>query len=212
MHRRIMLAVGRAVLNAVDDVTQLQRVQVTGLDGEVIDAVERFQTYGLSTHPHPGAEAILLAVGGNRNHPIVITVDDRRYRLRGLDQGEVAIYDDQDQVVHLTRDGIVVSTPKGVTVQAAGDIELASDTRVAIAAPTVEINAETGFVVQAGQIGMQAEGAARLAGDEARLHGQSLVAWDANGLGFAFGGGSRRLYYAGTGAQELPPDPPEVEA
>ncbi|EFB6788059.1 hypothetical protein FPG81_19955 [Escherichia coli] len=35
-------------------------------------------------------------------------VSDRRYRLKGLQTGEVAVYDDQGQSVTLTREGIVV--------------------------------------------------------------------------------------------------------
>jgi phage gp45-like len=38
-------------------------------------------------------------------------VDDRRYRLRGLAAGEVALYDDQQQVVILSRDGVEIRTP-----------------------------------------------------------------------------------------------------
>jgi len=47
-----------------------------------------------------------VALAGNRNHAIVIAIDDRRYRLSALERGEVALYDDQDQVVHLRRNGI----------------------------------------------------------------------------------------------------------
>ena len=36
-------------------------------------------------------------------------VSDRRYRLKGLARGEVAVYDDQGQSVTLTRAGIVVN-------------------------------------------------------------------------------------------------------
>jgi phage gp45-like len=42
------------------------------------------------------------------SHPIVLVVGDRRYRLKNLQDGEVAIYDDLGQKVHLTRDGIRV--------------------------------------------------------------------------------------------------------
>jgi len=108
LQRRVMLMVGRAVLRAVNDDLKLQEVQVTGLDGEVLDGVERFQGYGLTSHPHPGAEAVVVFVGGNRGHGLAIQVDDRRYRLAALQPGEVALYDDLGQQVHLTRDGVVI--------------------------------------------------------------------------------------------------------
>ena len=43
------------------------------------------------------------------SHAVAVTVSDRRYRIRSLKQGEVAIYDDLGQSVTLTRTGIVVN-------------------------------------------------------------------------------------------------------
>lgn len=122
--RRVALGIGRAILRAVSDVAGLQRVQVEALAGEVIDNAERFQQYGYTSHPHDGAEAVVLALGGNRNHPIVISVDDRRFRLLALEAGEVAIYDDLDQVVHLQRDRILVTSPKDITVSAGETVRI----------------------------------------------------------------------------------------
>ena len=83
--------VGRAVLTVVNDATGLQTVQVEGLPGEVIDGAERFQMYGITSHPLKGADALVLAVGGVRQHSIIL-IDDRRYRPRGLEEGEVCVY------------------------------------------------------------------------------------------------------------------------
>ena len=91
LRRRVMLMVGRAVLTVVNDETGLQLVQVEGLRGEVIDAAERFQIYGLTSHPLPGADALVLSVGGIRQHPVVL-IDDRRHRVKELEEGEVCIY------------------------------------------------------------------------------------------------------------------------
>jgi len=108
LKRRVFLMIGRAVVKLIDDAYGVQQLQLVGLEGEVLDRVERFQEYGFTSHPHPGAEAVLAAVGGDRAHCLVIGVEDRRYRLRGLAGGEAALYDDQGQVVHLTRNGIVI--------------------------------------------------------------------------------------------------------
>lgn len=97
LFRRVQLMVGRAVLTAVDDSLKLQAVQVEALSGEVVDGAERFQQYGFSSHPHRGAEALLLALGGIRQHPVVAAVDDRRYRVTGLEEGEVCLYTDEDE-------------------------------------------------------------------------------------------------------------------
>jgi len=108
LSRRVALMVSRAIVNVVRDDLQLQGVQISLLADEVRDDVERFQPYGLTSHPHPGAEGIAVCVAGSRDHAVVIAVDDRRYRLTGLEAGEVALYDDMGHAVHLTRDGIVI--------------------------------------------------------------------------------------------------------
>lgn len=108
LSRRVALMVSRAVVNVVSDGLRLQGLQVSLLADEVRDDVERFQQYGLTSHPHAGAEAIAVCVAGSRDHAVVIAVDDRRYRLKGLQAGEVALYDDMGHAVHLTRDGIVI--------------------------------------------------------------------------------------------------------
>ena len=98
--RRIKLMIGRAVLIVlVDDSLKMQALQVSAASRrETLDDVERFQDYGFTSHPHVGAEAVLLSVGGMRQHPIVVAVDDRRYRVIGLEIGEVALYTDEDLV------------------------------------------------------------------------------------------------------------------
>ncbi len=57
---------------------------------------------------------MVLALGGRSNNYVVIKCDDRRYRLSGLAEGEVALYDDQGQKVVLYRDRIEVEAPKVV--------------------------------------------------------------------------------------------------
>lgn len=115
---RVQMMVSRAVVRIVNDALKLQGLQVELLDSEAQEEVERFQNYGMSARPKDGAEAIILCVGGLRSHAVVIAVDDRRYRLRNLEEGEVALYDDQGRVVHLRRDGIFISAPDKVIVEA----------------------------------------------------------------------------------------------
>lgn len=106
--RRLRLMVSRAVVRLVDDDSKTQTLQLEILKGELYDRIERLQNYGITSVPLPGAEAIVLAAGGDRAHGITVVVGDKRYRLTGLEAGEVAIHDDKGQKVHLTRAGIVV--------------------------------------------------------------------------------------------------------
>jgi phage gp45-like len=54
-----------------------------------------------------GAEAVVLFVGGRREHGLVVAVDDRRYRLKGLEKGEVALYNKAGGKVVLKADGSI---------------------------------------------------------------------------------------------------------
>lgn len=86
----------------------LNRLQMRLLAGEAKDGMEHMEPYGLATHPLPGAEGVALFPGGDRSHGLVVVVADRRFRLQGLQRGEVALHDDQGMCVHLTREGPVV--------------------------------------------------------------------------------------------------------
>lgn len=103
MQRRVMLTVGRAVIRKINDDPKMQSVQAELLKGELRDNLERFQQYGFTSVPHPGAEGVAVFVGGNRDHGILVCVDDRRYRLKGMQGGEVALYTDEGDKVHLKR-------------------------------------------------------------------------------------------------------------
>ena len=52
------------------------------------------------------AEGIALFLGGQRNHPTVIAIDDRRHRPMGLKPGENAQYDDAQQMTLMRRNGL----------------------------------------------------------------------------------------------------------
>ncbi|MEW5942530.1 MAG: phage baseplate assembly protein V [Pseudomonadota bacterium] len=130
LSRRLRLMASRAVLSLISDATGMQIVQVKLLNGEVRDGIERVQNYGFTSVPLPGAEAIFLSLGGDRDHGIVITADDRRYRVKGLQGGEVAIYTDEDKAagehrilfkrgkeIHLVAGASsIVMTPTGITI------------------------------------------------------------------------------------------------
>lgn len=122
--RRVRLIVGRGTLHRTNDAGAVQTVQAEFLKGEVRDAMERAQNYGFTSHPHPGAEPVAVFLGGDRSNGLVVVMNDRTFRLKALEPGEVAIYDDLDQKVHLTRTGIVVETPLNATVKAGKKLRL----------------------------------------------------------------------------------------
>ena len=139
--RRVMLACSRAVLRLTDDERKLQTVQVEALKGELLDALEHRQPYGLSSHALPGADVVVLAPGGQRQAAIAIMVSDRRTRPKGIEEGEVILYTAADAEggrhrVHL-KDGRVTRLECG-----AAYIELTPGA-AKIKAPTITLEGAT---------------------------------------------------------------------
>lgn len=120
---RLRGMVRRAVVELVNDALRLQGLQLTLLAGELADDVERFQEYGFTSVPEPGAEAIVLAVGASRSHLVVVATDDRRYRPTGWGAGEAGLYSKFGQIVRLKADGSIELTPAaGQPVTVNGDL------------------------------------------------------------------------------------------
>lgn len=115
---RVRLAIGRAVLGLVNDATRLQAVQVQVRADEVRDEAEHFQHYGFTSVPLPGAEGVALAVGGSTDHIVVLNIDDRRYRVRGLAAGEVCLYTRWGDRIVLRESGIEIEHTSQVTITA----------------------------------------------------------------------------------------------
>lgn len=127
LRRRVMLMIGRAVLNLVNDAGGIQLVQLSALADETLGDVPHVFDYGFTANPHPGADAVIASIGGNRNATIAIKIDDRRYRLKGLAEGEVALYDDLGQKVYLKRNGVRIDSPLNIYLNTDGVLRLEGD-------------------------------------------------------------------------------------
>ena len=112
LRNRIAHLVARAVVRIVTDGGQLQTLQIDALDGETREGVERMQSYGFTSVPLDGAEAVVLFVGGRRDHGLAVAVDDRRYRPTGLQAGEVCIYNKDGPAVLLKSNRMVATAPE----------------------------------------------------------------------------------------------------
>lgn len=127
LEQRVRLMLGRAIVRLVDDAKLAQELQVDLLEDESQDGVEHLQSYGLAFHPHPDAEAVVACAGGLRSHAIVIAVADRRYRLKNLQQGEVALYDDLGNLVKLGRTKIEITAVSAVDLTAPDGFTINAD-------------------------------------------------------------------------------------
>ena len=124
--RRILLTLRRALLTVVDADQKTQSIQAIVMRGEVLDGFEHFEPYGFTSHPHPGAEAIVAAVGGMAQHSVATVIGDKRHRPTGLEEGEVCLYssedEDGDPVRVILRRGREIAVLVGDTRLVASDI------------------------------------------------------------------------------------------
>lgn len=123
LQRKLRMIAGRAVLSLMSDAFTCQ---VKGFADEVRDEAEVFQQYGFRSRPLAGAEGILLALAGNRDHTVILCLDDRRYTVT-LKDGECAMFDHLGKYIILKDDG---------------SIALKADTKVRMEVPLLEVTGE----------------------------------------------------------------------
>jgi phage baseplate assembly protein V len=146
LSRRIAMGTTRGRMALVDDQKKLQQVQVELLADETKDNVERFQQYGFTSVPLAGAEALVVFLGGGRDHGIVLAVDDRRYRLTGLENGDVALYTDEGAKIVLGRHQQITVTCDTLVfdashVQMTGDtLEISASDSITVKSPSIDVN------------------------------------------------------------------------
>ncbi len=109
----------RGVVHLVDSALRMQEAQLEVDDDDVRDDTEVWEPYGFTAAPRDGAEGLAASVGAS-DHTVLLCIADRRYRLTGLQEGEVALYDDQGAYVKLSRTGIQIVAATGQTVEVTG--------------------------------------------------------------------------------------------
>jgi len=141
--RRLGNMLARGSVAAVNAASKMQMLQVRLLADEVKDSVEHVEPYGFTAHPKAGAEAIAAFFDGDRSHGVVLVVADRRYRLTGLAEGEMAIHDDLGQKVHLTRGGIVIDgAGLPLTIQNVPTATIKASTKVRLETALLEVTGQ----------------------------------------------------------------------
>lgn len=119
---RVSNGISRATLQVADDTQLLQELSFGEFSSEAMQTIEHAHPYGFSAHPKKPsmiggimryAVAFMTHLGGARSHGVAFAVSDRRYRLYKMQEGEVALHDDQGQWIYLTRNGVLFKTPNG---------------------------------------------------------------------------------------------------
>lgn len=142
----------RSVLHLVKSADNIQKVQASGLADETLQDVELMQQFGFTSVPPANTQAVILPIGGQTTHGIVIATENGSFRLKNLQGGEVAIYDES---------GSSIVLKKGRLIEIDCDVlKINATTKVDISSPLVEtdqvftaqgqINGNGGMAVQGG--------------------------------------------------------------
>ncbi|CDF98869.1 Putative Phage baseplate assembly protein V [Avibacterium paragallinarum JF4211] len=91
----------RGMLNLVKSTDNIQKTQVSGLADETLQDVELMQHFGFTSVPPAGTQAVIIPIGGQTSHGIVIATENGAFRVKNLQDGEVAIYDQSGSTIML---------------------------------------------------------------------------------------------------------------
>jgi phage baseplate assembly protein V len=126
MNLKSMLVRGTVIM--ADAARKLQTLQVRLTAGEIKDGAEHFEPYGLTSNPLAGAEVLTAFLGGDRSHAVVLVASDRRYRIKELAPGEVAIYTDEGDKIHFKRGRIIEIETATLNIKATNSVNFDTPT------------------------------------------------------------------------------------
>ncbi len=116
------------VVKLVKSSLKTQTLQVQTIGEEVIDNVKHIEPYGFTSCPKIGSECVVLNLNGFGSKPIAIVCGGREFRMKNLEQGEVALYTDEGDSLVFKRGGIIEATT--TTFKINGDAEITGDLAV----------------------------------------------------------------------------------
>lgn len=136
---RILNMVGRAIVRMIGDGGSRQTAQLEVTKDELLDDVPRIQNYGFTgVPPVAGTDCIVVFLNGDRNEPMIVAMENRQFRLKGLQNGEVAIFDDLGNVIKLGRN----------------QVDVTAVTKLVATAPIVQVTAATSATLTSGASSM----------------------------------------------------------
>jgi phage baseplate assembly protein V len=167
--RRVQLLVSRAVVRLVDASYLCQELQLTAYAEEVLGGIEHAEPYGYTAHPLPGAEALIASLGGRRSHSVAFVVGDRRFRVRNLAPGEVALYTDEGDTIHFRRGQVI-------DINAGNEVRIRAAQRIVATCAEASVTASTRATVTSPEVAVVASAQVTLDTPLTQISGQVTVA------------------------------------
>lgn len=142
----------RGVLNLVKSRSEIQLAQVSGLADETLQDVELMQQFGFTSAPPASSEAVVIPVGGKTTHSVIVATENGAFRVKGLKEGEVAVYDQSGSTIILKQGKLVEISCDNLVIHASQKIALNSPLVEASEVLTAQgqINGNGGLAVQGG--------------------------------------------------------------
>ena len=138
--RRMVLVIGRGRVTTGNDAGPVQLLQVRLGTLETHDNTPRLAEYGFASNPPPGSDVALLFIAGDRSRGLVIATGNQAARLKNLQPGEAALYDNTGKWVWLKAAGIEIEAAgQPVTVSGASTVTVNATGTVTINAPDTKI-------------------------------------------------------------------------
>jgi phage gp45-like len=137
LYRRVLMMAAPVKITATNDTGPVHRAQVRGFPPETIDNMPVLQIYGLASHAMPGSDGMAIFATGDRSNGVIVATGNQQYRLRGLNAGEVALYDNAGNVVRLASGGNIAITCAGP-----GNVTLTCPTKVRMVTPRLEVTGD----------------------------------------------------------------------
>lgn len=94
----------RAVAKGSTLTSRVQRIDAEGLAGEALQDMELFQQFGFTSGVPAGSQLIVIPLGGRTSAAVVVATECGSYRFQVSAAGEMAIYNQWGDRVHLTQD------------------------------------------------------------------------------------------------------------
>lgn len=108
-----MRAAFRGKITLVVSSEPIQRVQLNGLADEVLQELEHLQEFGFASNPPEGSEAVVIPLGGDTTHGVVVATQHGSFRIKNLNPGETAIF---------SQDGAKIVIKRGKIIEADCDV------------------------------------------------------------------------------------------
>lgn len=129
----------RAVLSNLNTGAPVQLAQGEALKDEQLQAAELFQHFGFTSAPPAGTQLIVLPLGGQTAHSVIVATENGAYRL-DVQGGEACLYNQWGAFIRLKKEKIIEIE--------CDELKIKAKDSVSIETKEYAVNASTGVTYQ----------------------------------------------------------------